>query len=442
MGIKYIYGTLLVVIGLLIRAQPSSFNKDSAYWRKQVLRAEEFLDENPDTTVVICERTLHAVNLGKGIGESLDRNTRQLAALALINLGRAYEGYGDIPKAMPYYEQALKIYDAINDIKGHALAINNMAQVYESTGDVDNAFRYYRQCLLLLRSVKDRQGESDALNNMAHVYENKDMFDSAMYYFNASRNIRESIGDTIGIAMSLNNLGTLYFMMGKYEEAERHFEASVPLRRAVDDKSGMAASLTNLAYVYIRSGKTNEAIQVANEALKLSYELHQPGKVRSAAKILYGIHKKAGHFKEALANYDLYILMLDSINKESNKKASMRSQLKYEYGKKAAADSVRAAEEKRVVQAQLKQEQTQRYALYGGLGLVAVFAVFMVNRFRATNAQKKIIEKQKKLVEEQKHQVEEKQKEILDSIYYARRIQRALITSEHYINRKLKSMLR
>ena len=32
---------------------------------------------------------------------------------------------------------------------------------------------------------------------------------------------------------------------------------------------------------------------------------------------------------------------------------------------------------------------------------------------------------------------EEKQKEILDSIYYARRIQRALITPEFYINKSL-----
>jgi hypothetical protein len=38
--------------------------------------------------------------------------------------------------------------------------------------------------------------------------------------------------------------------------------------------------------------------------------------------------------------------------------------------------------------------------------------------------------------------VEEKQKEILDSIYYARRIQRALITSEKYIENKLGKLIK
>ena len=40
-------------------------------------------------------------------------------------------------------------------------------------------------------------------------------------------------------------------------------------------------------------------------------------------------------------------------------------------------------------------------------------------------------------LEHQKYIVEEKQKEILDSIHYAKRIQTALITSERYISKTL-----
>jgi hypothetical protein len=129
--------------------------------------------------------------------------------------------------------------------------------------------------------------------------------------------------------------------------------------------------------------------------------------------------------------------MQDSLNMESNKKASIESQLKYEYEKKAVADSVRVVEEKKVVAAQLKQKRTQRYALYGGLGLMALFALFMVNRFRITSKQKNIISEQKKLVEAQKSIVEEKQKEVLDSIHYAKRIQRSLLPQEKYIEKIL-----
>jgi hypothetical protein len=135
--------------------------------------------------------------------------------------------------------------------------------------------------------------------------------------------------------------------------------------------------------------------------------------------------------------YELYSQMRDSINNEEVRRSTIKSQLKYEYEKKAAADSVKVAEEKKLSSAQLKYEQNQRYALYGGLALTAVFGVFMFNRFRVTRKQKNIIEEQKLLVEKQKHLVEEKQKEVMDSIHYARRIQRSLLTTERYIAKSL-----
>lgn len=45
--------------------------------------------------------------------------------------------------------------------------------------------------------------------------------------------------------------------------------------------------------------------------------------------------------------------------------------------------------------------------------------------------------KKNKIISYQKEQVEEKQKEILDSIRYAKRIQRALLPTEKYIDKSL-----
>ena len=61
--------------------------------------------------------------------------------------------------------------------------------------------------------------------------------------------------------------------------------------------------------------------------------------------------------------------------------------------------------------------------------------IFVINRFRVTNKQKKIIEEQKGIVEKQKEIVEEKQKEVLDSIHYAKRIQLSLLPQEKYIDK-------
>ncbi len=86
----------------------------------------------------------------------------------------------------------------------------------------------------------------------------------------------------------------------------------------------------------------------------------------------------------------------------------------------------------------LKQEKTQRYFLYGGLCLTLIFGIFMFNRFRITQKQKQVIQDQKLIVENQKRLVEEKQKEVLDSIRYAKRIQQSLLPTEKYLERILR----
>jgi hypothetical protein len=56
--------------------------------------------------------------------------------------------------------------------------------------------------------------------------------------------------------------------------------------------------------------------------------------------------------------------------------------------------------------------------------------------------QKEEVEKRNAIIQQQKKDVEEKQKEILDSIHYAKRIQKTLLTSEKNIEKMLKKFNR
>jgi serine phosphatase RsbU (regulator of sigma subunit) len=86
----------------------------------------------------------------------------------------------------------------------------------------------------------------------------------------------------------------------------------------------------------------------------------------------------------------------------------------------------------------MQQQKTQRTALYFGIGLIALFALFMYNGFRVTQKQKHIIELKEKETQEQKHIIEEKHKEINDSINYAERIQRSFLATEAILDKNLK----
>lgn len=81
------------------------------------------------------------------------------------------------------------------------------------------------------------------------------------------------------------------------------------------------------------------------------------------------------------------------------------------------------------------------YALYLLLLVLLVVLIVKLNSRRLTAANKKLeetIAERTKTISHQKEEIEDKQKEILDSIIYARRIQRALLASDQLLKENLK----
>jgi len=200
-----------------------------------------------------------------------------------------------------------------------------------------------------------------------------------------------------------------------------------------------------LAKLYLNSGKLllAEKLLLKSQSLLLNINSNKL-KIDNIAD-LSDLYYKMGNYKKAMDYHLAFIVLKDSMLNDESYRKIMGQQAEFEYEKKAAADSVKVSEEKKMTNLQFKQEKTQRFALYGGLILVLIFAGFMFNRFKITQKQKNIIElkeeetkKQNIIITQQKHLVEEKHKEITDSINYAERIQRSFLATKELLDENLK----
>ncbi|MBK9285320.1 MAG: tetratricopeptide repeat protein [Sphingobacteriaceae bacterium] len=365
-------------------------------------------------------------------------------AYTLNNIGTIYQSKGEIPRALIYYDKCLKLREEIGDSIGITMSLNNISQVYQSQGDVQNAIIYLKRGLKLAEEMGDKKGTAAILSNMGVFYHKQNDVAAAKEYYIKSLKVKEEIGDKRGVATAFNNLGGILNGQDSLSKALEFFNKSLRIREELGDKEGVAHSLTNIGRVYLKQKNYNMATKLVLKAMEISKELGYPENIRISAGLLKKIYVTTGNYKLALENYELFIKMRDSINNETTRKASIKSQLKYEYEKQAAADSVAHAKDSEIKNAELAKQkaeisakQNQQYALFGGLALVMIFTGFMYNRFKVTQKQKGIIERQKLEVESQKHLVEEKQREILDSIHYARRIQMAQIPSEKRVETTL-----
>ncbi len=372
-------------------------------------------------------------------------------ATALNNIGFIYDNQGDIPKALEYYHKSLKIREEIKDKIGIANSLNNIGTIYTNHGDILKALEYQHRSLKIQEEIMDKKGIAGSLNKIGCIYYNQGDIPMALEYIHKSLKKREEIKDKHGIAASLNIIGSIYKNQGDILKALEYYYISLKIREEIKDKQGIAESLNSISLAMLKHGRADRALDFAKRSLQTAKELGYPENIKNSATTLKKIYKKQNNYKEALKMYELEIQMNDSITNETTKKASVKKQFQYQYEKQAAADSVKNAEEQKVKnalltaqQAQLKQEKTKSYALYGGLALVIVFAGFMFNRFKVTHKQKQIIElkevetqKQNEIITHQKHLVEEKHKEITDSINYAERIQRSFLATKELLDENL-----
>jgi tetratricopeptide (TPR) repeat protein len=354
---------------------------------------------------------------------------------SLNNIGSLFENQGDIPKALDYYGRSLKIAEELGDKRAMGYALSNMGGIYNGQGDMPRALDYHIRSLKVREEIGDKEGIAYSLINVGLSYYNQDDFPKALDYYMKGLKIREAIGDKKGIATLLHNIGAIYLKQKNIPEALDYFKKSLKMRKDAGDKHGITFSFNSLgsayiAQVFLQPSEKQKmlplAFAYADSSLVLSKELGFPKNIRNAEQLLSRIDSARGNFAAAFEHFKQFTIYRDSINNEGTRKASIKNQLKYEFEKKEAV--IKEQQEKERVLAEEKDQRQQIiiWSVAFGLLLMILFAVFAIRSLKITRHQKEIIE--------------EKQKDILDSIRYAKRIQKSLLPPDKFIDKTIKRL--
>ena len=370
----------------------------------------------------------------KSLAIQMSVNDQEGVAHSYNNIGLIYYDLGDIPLAIEYYHKSISIREAIKDDHGMAQSYNNIGLVYNQQGDKELALKFYHMSLKKYQLVDKKSGIAVALNNIGRLHEGLNDYSLALEFHNKSLAIKQAVGDQPGMAISYNNIGGVYRAQKEYDLALEFYQKSLKIREARGNKAGMATSYDNIGGIQLLQGNISLAEQSGNKALELARQIGYPINIKYAAQLLTKVYEKQCNGLQSLEMYKLFITMRDSIDNKANQKASAQQAVKYEYEKQKAIDD---AEHDKLLAIEQEEKQKQKIltvATAVGLVLVIMFLIFVFNRLRVTKKQKLVIEEQKLEVEKQKEvvvlahdQLEEKNKEILDSITYAKRIQNAIL---------------
>ena len=345
-------------------------------------------------------------------------------------IAMVYVNRGDYPSALKILFNALGIADRENNLWVKADCYSIMCLAYKGQNDTAQAIRYGELSLSIREKLGDKRGLSVANNNLGTIYLKMERYNDALRYFEKAMQLYTETGNKRGMAGSYSNIAAVWSHNNSYVKALEYYSKAERIMKELDDKVGIATVLVNKGTALVNTGKLKEAADVYTEVMEISEKAHIMPCLAEAHHGMFEVDSLRNDFKNALFHYKLYIAWNDSLVNEENTKKTAQAQMQYEFDKKQAEAKADQEKKDALAAADARKQKIILWSVVGGLLLVIGFAVFIYRSYR---------EKQKANVEIslQKQIIEEKQKEILDSIHYARRIQRSLMPGEKYIQRKL-----
>ncbi|MCR9174054.1 MAG: tetratricopeptide repeat protein [bacterium] len=359
------------------------------------------------------QNTIALEYLNASLEAKKELGDKKLIARTLNNIGAIYHEQGIYEKAVDYYMRALNLHKSIGNSRGVAGALNNLAIINKLQENFDTAVEYYERSLELKLKEDDSMAIANAYINLGILYTEMDKFDKGETYTRKCLEISEKINHQKNIAVAYITLGSINYEQNQFEQALSYYLKGFEIQKRTDDRKKIAETAVYLSEVYYELNNLRKARDYGEQGLKLSYDNDVADVTKQATEILYQVYQRLGNYKKAFEMLQQYMKINEKLNNEENRKAVIRQEFTYQYQKKVAADSVKAAEAERVNQALLAEERAkkqqhkleaekqaqQKYYVFGGLALMLLFAGFIYNRFLVTRKQKGIIEEQKKKVD-------------------------------------------
>jgi len=379
------------------------------------------------------------------------------------NIGVIHKTQGRYAEALEALQKALTIFERIGDQQKIAECYNNIGTIHADQGRHAEALEAYQKALAIRESIGDQRGMAASYNNIGNIHVKQERYAEALEAYQKALAIQERIGDQQGIATSYNNIGVTNLAQGRYAEALEAYQKALAIRERIGDQRGMASSYNNIGNIHRVQGRYTKALETYQKALAIAQSL---GLQDDLDEIYLNLAQTdsalaasgQNHlWKSAYLHHRLYAAYKDSVRNEASIRKQAQLESQYEYDKKTALLKAEQEKERALATAQLRQSETQRKLSLLALGIALIGLITFAILYRKIRQQRDLIQKQsdeiqqKNLALEQynaelkstnqaleesnrtiQHQAEtllEKNEEILDSIRYAERIQRAILPS-------------
>lgn len=308
----------------------------------------------------------------------------------MVDLSKLYYRAGEYAAAINTAEEVLELGAQFNYNKQDLLLYGIIGDAFVKQGQYAKALSFYEKELELLQKNHPQDMVMDALYKIGKVYKNMNQPQNAVSYFKRSMVIAENLNLNFMKLQNYRELQDIYRQLNDFENSVKYYNLYFDLFVEIQDESLLAEG-------------QNEVNNIRKE-----------------------LERKLEIFKNEQQNYDSALtvsenelLILRQAAKHNEKEIELLT-------REATVKEKELLVKQNIIEIRNRKLELQRIMIYTVSGVLVFIATLLVMLYRQY--------KQKKIVNEE---LNLKNKQIIDSISYAQRIQNAILVPEEDIQKTL-----
>jgi tetratricopeptide (TPR) repeat protein len=353
-----------------------------------------------------------------------ETNDRKFIAESFYTLGVRLMNQGEYVDASQYLFRANGICDSIANETLKLKALNSIGNLYSHQDQVATALDYYEQALTIAQKLKIRKYEGIILNNLGNCYYLKSQSDTALLrialqYYNQAYSFSLNDPDETRRITAMNNLVLIHTDLKEYQKATELCDTIRALCIAIGDSNDLAYAYNNMG----RIAELEKKHQLSLDYYWKSYAICKSMNNRDLmAETLRGIaeaYYAVEEYELAWKYHNQYSNLFDSLVNSSNKEIISELQNRIETNRQDR-EITNLKQKKELADLRNTRQNLFLYLTIIAFLMIALFAFLLYKRSKAKGNANQLLNAQNEIIEQ-------KNKDITDSINYAKRIQDAVL---------------
>ncbi|HET6990117.1 MAG TPA: SpoIIE family protein phosphatase, partial [Bacteroidia bacterium] len=346
---------------------------------------------------------------------------RQLG-LEYLNTGEAYFDIANTDLALQNYIIADSIGEKIKDKYLILASLNSISGIFYTEKNYEQARAYTQRMIDYGEQVNDPNTIAAAYANFGNFSDAEGKSREALnWYFLAVKTYGEK--GIIQLPQLYANIGASYFKMNAYDSSIYYSKKGIGIHSPMISSIDFAMNMKNISASYLKINEPDSSLAYGKSALIYAQSGHSPGTEAELHGLLAEIYSAKQDYEQAFYHSQIYARLQDSINAELDATARNKMLARFDTAKK----------EKDIAVLNEQRKQDKFILLIVAIGAFIVLAL-LFNRYQIKRKANKKLEAQNEEILFQKDEISTKNKEITDSINYARRIQVGILPDENMLN--------